>query len=254
MSRCIQQSCYEECDTDEDCSGNLEMSCQSVDRGGQTDQSINVCATTEFLIVNNEPGNTMCEEDEVCRQVFLDDRARCSLLGSCIIPAEEHALLLTDRSMRGQPGAELLAVYLEPPSSSPEAAIKLTVESYLPIEPLTGDIPEGWNTTHMLDATQMCVANVEDTSALALGGDGGTLRLFAQDTQGARQLLTEGWSVVIIERGPACVDTEIADPIEIALCVSLAGDELDNTGQCTRILPPQGEGRTTAVISFDSLM
>ncbi len=255
-SRCIQQSCYEECTTDEECA-SASRTCQAVDRGGETAQSITVCAGgSEFISPNTSPGDTMCEEDEVCQQAFLDDRARCSLLGSCIIPAEKHAILITDRSMRGQPGAELFLVQLEPPSSqSTEEVLTLAVESYEPLEPLLSEVPEGWNLpADLSDTMQMCVTDPQERPTLPLGGNGGQVRLVAQDAKGARQLLSRGWRVVVIERGTACVDTEFDDPIDVSLCVSLDGDALDNDTQCDRMLVTQGEGRTIATISFDSSM
>ena len=249
--RCVAQRCYSECEGDESCAEiNEAATCQAIDRGEELSQTFNVCAV-EDLSSSPPDVKARCEEDQFCRELLADERARCGLLERCLIPAEQHALWVVDLSDGQRGGAALLGAYLL--DERGEWIAPLEIESYSPRQPADGEeAPSGWPPPReALDEAGECAMEGEPIEALGLGGEGGSVRLFYRDDEGQRGLLEAGWQVVIIERGASCGAEERDDAYAIKLCLGLEGDERDDTSQCERTLAASATGRTLATVSFD---
>ena len=158
---CVQGSCLLLCTQNSDCGEFPEMSpnnpqCQAVVREvGEAE--ISICATPGFLETNNSNNNpnSTCTQDAQCRAALGDARAQCSLSGTCIIPAEQHALRITSREMsQDLRGPQILGVYLADAQGAP---IGYAVEEvYAPqglgmsTLQLSGEVPE-------VEAQGLCV-------------------------------------------------------------------------------------------------
>lgn len=243
---CVTGECRVICASDEDCatqqdaSPDEEIACRPYTRTDAEDEAINVCAPPLDLAPNNEENNTSreCATDEDCVTQFGDDAARCSLLDTCIIPPPEHAVRIEDRS---EAGAEILALFAVDVGGEPVAFGVL--EAYAPAGEaddalmLNGERPE-------LTEDGQCVASTAAAPATALGGAGGTMRAYFIDDAGQRTLLEPSWRVVVIERGPECAADATSDEYELRLCVSRAGDDVDDATQCGTLLGQGSQTRT----------
>lgn len=241
--RCVQSICYQECTSDDQCAQDEEESCQSQDRGGDGAQDIAVCIQDNDIIATETNHETSCTENSECQERLNDERARCGILSTCIIPPEEHTIIVEDLSTRGQPGAEILTAYLEDQQGT--LLDTLTIQAYTPVEPLTSEGAQdfAWLSPHHM------TCNTTST-ALALGGQSGELELAYLNAQGRKSTLEEGWSIVVHEKGSQCDESEPNDPLQIMLCVTLTGDPFTKD-RCRVLDTTLQEGMIIAPVAFN---
>lgn len=241
-SACIESQCYTRCVTDQDCGvepGSVSsIACRAVSPDGGEQESFGVCASDDITDIT--PGSQQCSTDAECTNALENENARCSLLNTCIIAPNEHAILIEDAS--APPGAELLAVWVTDPSGVTQGWG--IAEDYAPSHDATSDMLFDGSRVQ-LDPQETCVANASSAVGVMLGGVGGTIRVYFVDEQGARLTLQPGWKVQIIERGSNCAETENSDEYRVKLCVSVAGDPIDSPRQCATPLDGVGLGAAT---------
>ena len=241
----MQGSCLLLCTQNSDCGEFPEMSpnnpqCQAVVREvGEAE--ISVCATPGFLETNNSNNNpnSTCTQDAQCRAALGDERAQCSLSGTCIIPAEQHALRITSREMsQALRGPQILGVYLADAQGAP---IGYAVEEvYAPqglgmsTLQLSGEVPE-------VEAQGLCVPGASGAPAAELGPMGGSLRVHFIDAAGARLLITPEQEIVVVAKSEECGMWSDPSEYELTLCVSPQSETIQEEIHCTQ---PIGQPQT----------
>ena len=243
-SACIESQCYARCVTDEDCGvepGSVSsIACRAVTPKDGEQESFGICASDD--VTNNTPDSQQCSSNAECVSALDNENARCSLLNTCIIAPNEHAILIEDLS--APPGAELLAVWVADSSGATQGWG--VSEDYAPSNDAESDaIFDG--SPAQLSPDETCVMTPSEGEGVMLGGEGGTIRVYFVDEQGARLSLQPGWTVHVIERGANCAETEVSNEYRAKLCVSVAGDPIDSSSQCAT--PLDGVGVDAA--SFD---
>lgn len=252
-SSCVQGSCYQECTSDEECtSSGASSTCVTIDRGTDTSQQLSVCAPEDRANKEYTPNATTmsCEEDQICKDLFRDERARCSILATCIIPPEEHAILLTPTS--NELPVEIVRAYMEDEAGEYLGALR--VDRYQSGgEPLSGEEqpPMEWNHEPPIICDQE-----RPLEAMTLEAPEGFARLGLFMDEG-RELFQKDWRVVLVQRADACPDLDgsSAVNVEVLLCIGLSGDPFSPEEQCTRELTverreaPAGPG-LEAVVTF----
>lgn len=251
-ARCVQGSCYQECLSDEECDASGEgNSCMTLDRGPDASQQFSICAPPDFTEIDTRANaaTRTCEEDQPCQELFRDARARCGILSTCIIPPEEHAILITVRHDEGSRPVELVSAHVEDEHGVRLGSLMIDVYRSGQSEHQSDDAPDKWNQEPPLT----CPAPAQ---SLILDGQESLARL-GLVTPSGRLLLEEGWRVVLVERADVCTDPDgiLAADVEISLCVGLAGDAFSPEEQCTRTLATMQREEPTmggleAIISF----
>lgn len=165
-SVCFQGICTLSCVTDEDCNGGV---CRSETRD---DDVVDVCSNED-----NEANNTIggeCRFDADCEELVAG--AQCGIDGACFLPA--FSLLIRDTTPHdavedGGPGADIVAIYLQDPSTGEPVAWADTLSFRPAGDPEVQNLPDG--TRVALAAGGTCVDTPFEQSATPLGGDGGVL-------------------------------------------------------------------------------
>lgn len=243
---CVQNTCRQICAQNEDCAsapmGAFEgpFSCSPFTREGE-EVAINVCIPQDQDATDMGNPTQSCTTNEDCVQALGSAAATCSLIKTCILPPVEYGAQVRALS---EAGAQLLAIYVEDERAQVQGwAVSL---EYEPVG--AGSAASFDGSARALEAE--CVASPQQAQGVMLGGEGGSVRVYFVDEKRERITLESGWRVRVIERGQNCSVDEVSDEYEVRLCVSRAGEMLESSAQCERVLASPVSGAASALITL----
>ncbi|MEM1349912.1 MAG: hypothetical protein AAGI01_15235, partial [Myxococcota bacterium] len=230
---CAALRCLAECTEDADCADEAEredpLTCQAYTRTIDA-VSLNVCARPEWL--TEELTRGACTTDAQCEDLLDSADARCGLLGTCIIPELQHAIVIVSRAPANSAGPMLYGVHVEDPSGAVVAAGLLEMYDTASGQDAPASELFRGEPVDLDQATGLCPRRPEVVQDYAMGEEDGQIRLSFLDSAGMRRLLESGQSLVVLARGELCGAAEPGDEYDVRFCVSRVGDPPQNDTDC----------------------